>query len=689
VSARQRVLTALIAASLTCCGGSGPAVNSSGTNDTTTGASGCLGGCASASTFLSVSDVQQVIAQAVSEAAARHAAATIAVVDRVGNVLAVYRMTAPSTNTVLIASNPNAPVYTGLDGLRLPISTGIDALAAIAKAITGAYLSSEGNAFSSRTASQIVQQHFNPGTNGAPSGPLSGVQFSQLACSDLDQSSTGAAPSVGPQRSPLGLSADPGGFPLYKGGTVVGGVGVLADGLYSIDADPQSHSIDLDEAIAMAATYNYGAPVDRRADELTAGGITFHYTNVEYADLAASPTSATAFSALTGATGALLPVGGYADGTVHAGTAFGQPASGVRPDATNFPGMNGFVLVDAANNPRFPLQAGTDGANALTSTEVLQVLQSALQIANQARGQIRLPLGSSARVSISVVDTLGVPLGFVRSQDAPLFGADVSLQKARTAAFFSSANAAAFLNALPQAQYLNSRTGNLSDIGEGPQVNFGSYVTATQTFMASPTALADGAIAYSDRAVGLLARPFFPDGIDGTANGPFSKALSQWSVFSTGLQLDLANNAILQHVLHEALATLNAASTFPDVDPSKGCAGVGLSFAPALATITATPSTQGRQLANGLQIFAGSVPIYRGSTLVGAVGVSGDGTTQDDMVAFLGLANASKALSGSINQAPAGIRADTLSPQGSRLLYVQCPQSPFLNSDQENVCNAL
>jgi len=160
-------------------------------------------------------------------------------------------------------------------------------------------------------------------------------------------------------------------------------------------------------------------------------------------------------------------------------------------------------------------------------------------------------------------------------------------------------------------------------------------------------------------------------------------------VFSTGLQLDLANNAILQHVLHEALATLNPASTFPDVDPTTGCAGVGLGFSPALATITATPSTQGKQLANGLQIFAGSVPIYRGSTLVGAIGVSGDGTNQDDMVAFLGLQNASKALNGSINQAPAGIRADTLSPQGSRLIYVQCPQSPFLNSDQENVCNGL
>src|SRR3546814_1902796 len=45
---------------------------------------------------------------------------------------------------------------------------------AIAKAVTGAYLTSGGNAFSTRTASQIVQEHFPPAptTVGLESGPL-------------------------------------------------------------------------------------------------------------------------------------------------------------------------------------------------------------------------------------------------------------------------------------------------------------------------------------------------------------------------------------------------------------------------------------------------------------------------------------------------------------------------------------
>jgi uncharacterized protein GlcG (DUF336 family) len=682
---RTRLLSsAFFAATLAACAGGGPAVTSSGPAPAS---SDCTGSCATATSLLTVADIQQVIAQGVAEAHARGVQATIAVVDRAGNVLAVYRMGSAAQHPVLIATAVGAVgqsvIHAGLDGLGFPqepdLPVNIDQLAAIAKAITGAYLSSEGNAFSTRTASQIIQQHFDPGTADAPSGPLFGVQFSQLACSDLVNSSAGTAPTVGPQRSPLGLSADPGGFPLYIGGTVVGGVGVLADGLYSIVANIADHNVDIDEAIAMAATYGYGAPTNRRADQITVNGLTLSFTNIEYSGLSTNPAAAAPYASLTAAVGGLIPVTGYADGEIHAGTAFGQPASGVRPEGgINFPGQDAFVLVNASNVPRYPVQAGTDGADALTRAEVLQTLQSALAVADEARGQIRLPLGSNARVSITVVDTLGTPLGFVRSRDAPLFGADVALQKARTAALLSSSAAASFIASLPAAQYVATTPGGFKP---DARVDLGAYTSAAQTFLADGTAFTDGVIAYSDRAVDNLSRPFFPDGIDGTANGPFSKPTGQWSVFSTGLQLDLSFNAILQHVVYAAGAP--GAS-----DVLRGCAGVGLTVAPTTPpTANFTPTTAAPRLANGLQIFPGSVPIYRGASLVGAIGVSGDGVDQDDMVAFLGLQNASQALHGSINQAPMNRRADTLTPQGVRLLYVQCPQSPFLGSDQENICD--
>jgi hypothetical protein len=233
-----------------------------------------------------------------------------------------------------------------------------------------------------------------------------------------------------------------------------------------------------------------------------------------------------------------------------------------------------------------------------------------------------------------------------------VFGTDVAVQKARTAAFFSSVTAAAQLMALPPAIY-PPPSPKPQPIPMSP---IGDYVTAMRAFLGDPTALANGT-AYSNRAIGNLARPYFPDGIAGTANGPLAKPLPPWSVFNDGLQLDLVNNNLVAGVLG---------------DPVVGCTG------------DAT-------LPNGIQIFAGSVPIYRGNQLVGAIGVSGDGIDQDDMVAFLGLANAGSALGNAIGNAPAGRRADNIVPQGTgtRLRYVNCPQSPFNDSTEQNVCAGL
>jgi uncharacterized protein GlcG (DUF336 family) len=663
-----------VALLLTACGG-GSQDSPAGTDQT---GGSCAGSCATPGSSLTAADVQKVIAQAVGEAQARHANATIAVVDRVGNVLGVFRMGVKADRQVVIATaldgSGRPVVQTGLEGIRLPVPAvpvNIDDQAAIAKAITGAYLSSEGNAFSSRTASQIVQEHFNPGEQFQPGGPLFGVQFSQLACSDFIQKSAGTAAVAGPQRSPLGLSADPGGFPLYKDGTVVGGVGVMADGVYGIDKNITDRDADVDEAIAYAATFGFSAPLDRRGDRITVDGKTLRFSDLDFDSLSAKPESAPAFASISASVGTLIAVNGYSDGTIHAGTVFGQPASGIRADAANFPGQDAFVFVDNANAPRFPPIAASDVAGALTQSEVQQLLRSALDVANRARAQIRRPLGSQARVTISVVDSLGNILGMVRTRDAPVFGADVSLQKARDAALMSSPAVASYLASLPDAKYITTDSTGVHVTG----VPVAPYVTALTSFIGQP--LNNGQIAFSDRSIGNLSRPFFPDGIDSTQFGPLSKPNGQWSVFSTGLQLDISINAILQHVLFVAGVPV------PDVVP--GCTGVDL--ANDLSSVTRVNTDV--RLGNGLQIFPGSVPIYRGGTLVGGIGVSGDGIDQDDMIASLGLKNAGATLNTGIGHAPADRRSDTLVPGETRLRYVQCPQAPFLDSDAQNVCEGL
>ena len=638
-----------------CGGGSSP---QAGGVDPGTPQAGCTGACADTPTQLTVTDVEDVISQAVAEAQARNASATIAVVDRVGNVLAAFRMSGAATSVTV--RSPGTAADGGLEGVNVVPDT----LAAIAKAMTGAYLSTEGNAFSTRTASQIVQDHFNPLDNLQPAGPLFGVQFSQLPCSDLLTRFSGGAPDAGPHRSPLGLSADPGGFPLYKSGTVVGGVGVISDALYTFDPDITDTDVDDDELIAFAATFGLAAPAGRRAHRIAVDGRSLRYSDGGDGDLLADPNAAPSFASIDNVAGVLVAVPGYVAASVSGGTAFGQPASGIRPDTLDFPGLDAFVLVDALNNERYRPIAGTDGAMALTAAEVQAILAQAMTVANRARAQIRQPSGSRARVTISVVDSNGVILGIVRGRDAPVFGVDVSLQKARTAAFFSSATAATALNGVPPATYLD---GGLVVLRKEP---LSQYVTSVRTFLGLPNALADGAIAFSDRAGGNLSRPYYPDGVEGNPEGPLSKPQGEWSPFSTGLQLDLVYNAIVQHIgFVLALA--------PDVPAN--CTGIdGFDNGFALAGVIP-------QLANGTQIFPGSVPIYRGSQLVGGIGVSGDGVDQDDMIAFLGVHEAAQQLGGFGNATPQ-MRADSLAPQGVRLRYVNCPVTPYIDSDEQNVC---
>ena len=650
--ARVLVLAALAGLALTGCGGGGGSSGSGGG-----GGGGGGGGSAAlyavpAAEALSVAEVEGVLARAVAEARARSRPAVIAVTDRVGNVLAVYSMTgAPATVTL----RPGATVNVDLQGVVVPAAAG-----AIAKAVTGAYLSSGGNAFSSRTASMIVQPHFPPApsTVGLESGPLFGVQFSQLPCSDISSrfvSGGGASALIGPKRSPLGLAADPGGFPLYKNGVLVGGVGVIAEGDYGFDVNVLDVDVDIEEHIAFAAGSGLAPSPDIAADRVAVDGTTLRYSDATAATLMSTPASAPAFGTLPVGTGSFTAVPGYYAGLAAlAGQAYGTEASGVRKaTAGEFNNVDAFILTDGSGGARFPVQAGTDAASVaapLTAAETRAILEEAFTIMSRARAQIRRPLDSRAQVSIAVVDSHGVTLGLVRSPDAPVFGIDVAVQKARSAGFLSNPAAAA-------------------DLAGDPSADVNAFVGDTRTFLSMPTALT-GQTAFSVRAIGNLARPYFPDGQVGPTSGPLSRPIAMWSPFSTGLQTALVLTNLGQHVGFVS--------------------GVGPD---TVARCTSLPNAApGRnRLQNGLQIFPGGVPIYRGTQMIGTIGVSGDGIDQDDMISFLGLQNAATRVGG-ISQAPAAVRSDQIvvsHPAGStRLRYVSCPFAPFLDSSQQNVCSA-
>jgi len=651
---RSATFAAMSALLLTSCGGGGGGTPTPTPTPAPTPTPTPTGGLYTppAAEALSATDVERVLAQAIAEAQARGLPSVIAVTDRVGNVLAVFRMTGARAT----ATTSPAPNGMSIDAqnVTFPAEGG-----AIAKAVTGAYLSSGGNAFSTRTASQIVQQHFPPAptTVGLESGPLFGVQFSQLPCSDLSSrfGAPGAAALIGPKRSPLGLAADSGGLPLYKNGVLVGGIGVMGDGVYGSDPNILDVDNDPEEFIALAGTRGFEAPSTITADKITVDGTSLRFSDATYGGLMTA--GGASFASLNGTAGNLVAVIGYASAAVIAGTAYGSEASGIRASTVaEFSNRDAYVLTDGSGTNRYPLRAGTDGATnsaPLTVAETRAVLEEAFAVMSRARAQIRRPLDSRAQVTISVVDTHGAVLGIVRSPDAPIFGTDVSLQKARTAAFFSGAQAGAELTANASA-----------DVRQ--------FVAATRTFLADPAALT-GTIAFADRSGGNLSRPYFPDGEVGRPPGPLSRPIAQFNPFSTGLQSALIIGNLGAHLGFVSGAsptdTPARCTTLPDAAPGQN------------------------RLQNGIQIFPGSVPLYRGSQLVGAVGVSGDGIDQDDMVSFLGAHNGG-ARAGTIGNAPTAIRADrvvvTLADGKTvRLRYVGCPFAPFLDTAQQNVCDGL
>ncbi len=594
---------------------------------------------------LTVEDVDRIVGQAVSEASSRGITnGAIAVTDRTGNVLGVYVLNPSTAPTMTVSSGRSIPAGNGLEQIQLPAVFG-----SIAKAITGAYLSSSGNAFSTRTASLIVQENFLPGERGAPGGPLSGVQFSQLPCSDLMR--FGAPLGTGPRRSPLGLSADPGGFPLYKDGKVVGGVGVVVDGVYGLDLNISDYDRNPDELVATAALRGYDAPADIKGHRITVEGKVFRYTDVDLTNVSTSTPAALSPTNY-------VAVAGYTPAGRRAGTVYGSVASGVRSEGrVEYTGLDAWVLDDGTGANRYAPRASISPLPAnsgMTAVEVRTIISDALSVAFAARAQIRRPLGSHAQVTVSVVDAESNVLALARTPDAPIFGTDVSLQKARSVLFMSRTTTAAELRAIGRQDLI---PGTLSI------APLAGYVAAMEQSVGAGT-LSNG-VAYAERTIGNLSRPFYPDGINGEANGPLAKPYSVWSPFNTGLQLDL--------VIADIVARLDGSAP-----PPQGCTAL-----PQASGIGPGPT----RLANGLQIFSGGMPIYRGQQLIGAIGVSGDGIDQDDMISFLGLHNAGQRLNTGIGNAPQDRRADKLEVGGAGLRYVNCPFTPFLNSREQRVCD--
>lgn len=487
---------------------------------------------------LTVEDVQTLLGQAGSQGRANQA---IVISDREGIILGIF-------------SVGNATAFT--------INK------AIARARTAAFFQSTQDAFTTRTARFIIQDHFPPGIPNTAGGPLYGVEFSSLVGTDvlLTQPTFNQQAQV-PGQLPLNISGDPGGIPLYKNGEPVGGIGVAGDGR---DTSPRQDFLDIqsapgvfpfridnpgnkffngteendfDEAVALAGATGYMAPRQIRATQILLDGLRLPFTKDQPAT---GQPDRTLDQLIADGVGSLKKAGVIPNN---------QPA--VQPSPTPpwptavFAGNTGQLKNTNPAAPNFGIISSDDpGPEHLTAKDVNKVITDAVATALTVRAAIREPIGQPTIVHLAVVDRDGDMLGVFRMGDGTNFSFDVAVQKARTAAFFS-----------------------------------------------------DNRHAFTARGFGFMSQRFFPPGIDDGPIGPFYFLQDEFSLNGGNLG-------------------------------------------------TTTPNGKKNPLANGMTIFPGGAPLYKNGVFVGAVGVSGDGVDQDDIVTFAGTKRF---------QPPSRIRCDVIS----------------------------
>jgi uncharacterized protein GlcG (DUF336 family) len=404
-----------------------------------------------ASAQLTATDVTNILARAVTRAHAISSNSVVAVMDREGWVLGVWSVNGLSPTADTVGN-------------------------AISKAGTAAFLSSKQNAFSSRSAGFIVQQHFPPPVNNKPPGPLVGVEFSNLPFSDINKfkapgSSITYGSSPGNSIVPIpftSLAGVPGGLPLYKSNVLVGAIGVAsAPATFATNKDgsircgypilPNLYIYHPDEDIALAGQSGFGPRQEIWGSHVFIDGIRVPYLN-----------SGTKLAPV-------IPLG-----TVGANVA---PYSVIgTPSPFPYPIVTLGHVTSELRQPIIddPIAGTIDGQSRLTAAEVTNILARAAARAVRTRAGIRLPRGLSAAVFITVVNNPNDPtqapavLGTFRTPDATMFSWDVAVQKARTVMYYSI------------------RTNLFSQ-----------------------------PIAYSTRAVGFLAQSLYPPGIIRTSPGPF------------------------------------------------------------------------------------------------------------------------------------------------------------------------
>jgi len=337
-----------------------------------------------ATEVLTQADVTAVVQAAA--VAAQSDAMVIAVVDRMGNILAVYQ-------------EPSAPALsTGNFGNQVGTAD-----LAVSLARTGAFFSNDQAPLSSRTVRYISGVHFPPGVANAPNAALYGIENTNRGCtlSPAIVATVPPATTIAGTSPGLGIitgkadtmdsdpnAVNPGGLPIFKDGVLVGGVGV------------SGVSYDVAEYAAFTAmnvgTDGIALPALPAPGEVVIDGIALPFVDQTTAPAGVTP------------------------GTYNAALYTVGPVASPGPDPSG-------DLIPPTNGP----------VGGLTTAQVTQIVANAVATANTTRALIRLPPGVKAKMSIAVSDLDGTIIALHRMDDGTVFSIDVAASKARNVVYFS------------------------------------------------------------------------------------------------------------------------------------------------------------------------------------------------------------------------------------------------------------
>ena len=289
---------------------------------------------------------------------------------------------------------------------------------------------------------------------------------------------------LGPIKSDIfqnrGTATLPGGIPLYKNGSLVGGIGVFFPGKTGFATEENS---------ALSSTYNPA----KRDRSLEAEFIAFAAAGGSFA----AGQSIGTINGVPKPAGFDLPfgridlVGVQLDifgpgGTQGVNTlvkfgrllGVGSPDSGVNRPVT--PG--GATLLAGLPVPSGWLVVPHNGVG-VSAADVNRIIQQGINQANLTRAAIRLPFSSTTRMVFAVTDLDGEVVGLYRMPDATVFSIDVAVAKARNVAYYADPS-------------------ELQPIDQLPGVAAGT--------------------AFTNRTIRYLSLPRFPSTADGSPPGPFS-----------------------------------------------------------------------------------------------------------------------------------------------------------------------